>query len=86
MNRTTFKAVISKEDKEGGWTFVAWPESVSFLGSGKATKVTAKIEGHEFAVTCLPTGDGTHFLSLNKSVLKAIGRSIGDEVQVYVTK
>ena len=50
MTKTVFKAVIAKGDKDGGWTFVSWPESVAFLGTGKATKVMARIEGHEFAV------------------------------------
>ena len=86
MTKTVFKAVIAKGDKDGGWTFVSWPESVAFLGTGKATKVMARIEGHEFAVTSLPTGDGTHFLPLNKATMKAIGKAIGEEVAIEVWK
>ncbi len=84
MSNATFSATITKENKEGGWTFVTWPESAAYLGSGKATKVMAKIEGHEFAVTCLPTGDGTHFLPLSKVVMKAIGKEVGAAVTVEV--
>lgn len=84
MSSATFKANITKETKEGGWTFVTWPESSAYLGTGKATKIMAKIEGHEFAVTSLPTGDGTHFLPLNKAVMKAIGKAIGDTITVEV--
>jgi hypothetical protein len=86
MNRTTFEAAISKEDNVGGWTFVGWPESVSYLGTGKAAKVSARIDGHEFNVTCLPKGDGTHFLPLNKAVLKAIGRSVGEKILIEIWK
>lgn len=86
MSSTKFKATISKENKEGGWTFVSWPESVTYLGTGKATKVVAKIEGHEFAVTSLPTGDGTHFLPLNKAVMKVIGKAVGETVEVVVRR
>ncbi len=86
MSKAIFTATITKENKEGGWTFVTWPESSAYLGTGKATKVMAKIEGHEFAVTSLPTGDGTHFLPLNKAVMKAIGKSVGETITVEVWK
>ncbi len=46
MSNAIFTATITKEDKEGGWTFVTWQESSAYLGTGKATKVMAKIEGH----------------------------------------
>ncbi|MEO7716924.1 MAG: DUF1905 domain-containing protein [Capsulimonas sp.] len=84
MSNAVFTATIAKENKEGGWTFVTWPESVAFLGTGKATKVSAKIGGHEFTVTSLPTGDGTHFLPLSKPVMKAIGKVVGETVEVEV--
>ena len=84
MSNAVFKATITKENKEGGWTFVPWPESATYLGTGKATKVMAKIEGHEFAVTSLPTGDGTHFLPLNKAVMRAIGKAVGETITVEV--
>jgi hypothetical protein len=86
MSNAIFQATITKENKEGGWTFVTWPESAAYLGTGKATKVMAKIEGHEFAVTSLPTGNGTHFLSLSKAVMKAIGKEVGETVTVEVWK
>ena len=82
MNKITFTGTISKN----GWTFITWPESATRLGTGKAVKVMAMIEGHDFAVTCLPTGDGTHFLPLNKAVMKAIGKMVGDVVEVEVWK
>ncbi len=84
MKTVQFTGQIMKEDKPGGWTFVTWPDSAIFLGTGKATKVTAKIEDHECAVTCLPTGDGTHFLPLNKAVLKATSKTIGDTISIEV--
>jgi hypothetical protein len=84
MSNAVFTATITKEHKDGGWTFVTWPESAVYLGTGKATKVMAKIEGHEFAVTSLPTGDGTHFLPLSKAVTKAVGKAVGEMVTVEV--
>ena len=78
--------IIIKEDKKGGWTYVAWPNSADFLGNGKAAKVFAKIESYEFGVTCLPRGDGTHFLPLSSVVMKAIGKTVGETITVEVRR
>ena len=86
MSSIPLTATITKENKEGGWTFVSWPDSAAYLGTGKATKVAVKTEGNEFAITALPTGDGTHFLPLNKSILKTIGKAVGDTVTLEIQK
>ena len=54
--------------------YVVWPESPDFLGTRRATKVLAKVGKHEFSVTCLPVGDGTHVVPLSKSVMSSIGK------------
>ena len=84
MSSTTLTAKITREEKEGGWTFVTWPESVAYLGTGKAIKVSVNIQDHEFRITCLPTGDGTHFLPLNKVILKTISKAIGDIITIEI--
>ena len=86
MESTSFSAIITKEDKMGGWTYVAWPNSKAFLGNGKAAKVFAKVENYEFTVTCLPTGDGTHFLPLSKIVMKAIDKAVGETIIIEVRR
>lgn len=77
-----FTAEITK-DKTSGWTCVAWPESVSMLGTGTSVKVTAAIDGHEFQATFLPTG-GMHMLPLRAAILKAIKKQLGDPVAVQI--
>ena len=84
MSNASLTAKISREDKEGAWTLVTWPESVTYLGTGKATKVSVKIQDHEFRITCLPNGDGTHFLPLNKVIMKTIGKVIGDTITLEI--
>ena len=84
MSSTSLTAKITREDKEGGWTFVTWPESVTHLGTGKAAKVSVRIQGHEFRITCLPTGDGTHFLPINKVILKTINKTVGDTITLEI--
>jgi Domain of unknown function (DUF1905) len=86
MNNTLLTGIITRENKEGGWKFVNWPESVACLGTGKATKVSVKIEGHEFNITCLPTGDGTHFLPINKAIMKATGKVVGDMITLEICR
>jgi len=58
----TFIAKITK-DKNSGWTCVEWPESVSALGTGKAVKVTAAIDGHDFQATFLTDCHKRYLLS-----------------------
>ena len=86
MDSASFSGVIIKEEVKGGWTYVVWPQSADFLGTRRATKVLAKIGKHEFNVTCLPVGDGTHMVPLSKSVMSSIGKTAGDTVVVEVRK
>lgn len=78
--KLSFAAEITK-DKTSGWTCVAWPESVSALGTGKSVKVLAAVDGHEFQATFLPIG-GMHMLPLRAAILKAIKKQVGDTVEV----
>lgn len=77
-----FAADITR-DKKSGWTCVEWPDSVAALGTGMAVKVVAAIDDHEFEATFLPVG-GMHMLPLRAAILKGIGRSVGDAVEVRV--
>jgi hypothetical protein len=86
MDNSSFSGVIISENKKGGWTYVVWPESADFFGTRKASKVVAKIGGHEFNVTCLPLGDGTHMLPLSKPVMSSIGKKAGDTIVIDVRK
>ena len=86
MDNASFSGVIITENKKGGWTYVVWPESADFFGTRKASKVQAKIGSHDFNVTCLPLGDGTHMLPLSKSVMSSIGKKAGDTIVIEVRK
>ncbi len=86
MNNASFSGVIISENKKGGWTYVVWSGAADFFGTRKASKVLAKIGSHEFNVTCLPLGDGTHMLPLSKPVMRTIGKKAGDTIVVEVRK
>jgi hypothetical protein len=75
-----FTGEITTEPKSG-WSCVAWPDSVRALGTGRAVKVAAAIDGHAFPITLLPIG-GMHMLPLRAAILKAIDKRVGDTVAV----
>ncbi len=84
MLEKTFTETLIKEDKKGGWTYVIWPESVTFFGTRKPVKVKGEIEGFAFEATFLPWGDGTHLLPVKAATLKAIKKEAGDTVEVVL--
>ncbi len=79
-----FKAVIGENIGKEGWTCVAWRDSVKALGTGKTVKVVGAVDGQPIQAALMPTGLGTHMLSLNKEFLKKINKGMGDEVEVYI--
>ena len=84
MLNKIFTGTLIKEDKKGGWTYLIWPESVTFFETRKPVKVKGAIEGHAFEATFLPWGDGTHILPIQSATLKAIQKQEGDAVEVVL--
>ena len=84
MLNKTFTGTIIREDKQGGWTYLIWPESVTFFETRKPVKVSGTIDGHDFQATFLPWGDGTHMLPIKAATLKTIKKQAGDEVEVVL--
>ena len=81
-----FKAQLIKEDVKGGWTYVIWPESVAYFGTGKAVKVEGTMDGHPFHATFLPWGDGKHMLPVKAALAKILQKQPGETVEVRVRK
>jgi hypothetical protein len=80
----TFTATIEKDNVNSGWTCVIWDESADFFGTRKAVKVAGTVDGYEFQATFMPFGDGRHMLPLRAALRKAIGKDIGDTVEVHL--
>ena len=79
-----FTATIQKDEVNSGWTCVIWPESAAVLGTRKAVKTAVRVDGHDFDITLMPYGDGTHMVPLRAAILKTIKKQMGDTVEVSV--
>ena len=73
-------------EKNGAFaTYLTVPGSAELLGTRRAVKVTGTVDGHPFAATLMPSGDGPHWLPLKKALCAQLGKhEAGDEVTVHL--
>ncbi len=81
----TFTTVLQGNMGPNNWTCAIMTDSQAVLGTGKAIKVVATVDGETVTTSMLPHNGG-HMLAIKKSLQDAIGKHAGDTVTVHLTK
>jgi hypothetical protein len=75
-----FTATLHKSPDKGGWTYVVWPESLTYFGTRGRVKLRGTIDGLAFRSSFMAPGNGWHKLPVKADIRKAIGKQAGDDV------
>lgn len=81
-----FTGPIVRDESVGGWTIVHVPGSSDTLGTRKPVKVAGTIDGHPFAATLLPLGDGAHMVPIKAALRKTVGKEHGADVAIHLDR
>ena len=85
MGKKKFKAVLEKPDKGIDAAYVAIPFDVEKeYGTKGMVKVKATFDGHPYRGVLANMGTGCHIIGVRKDVRAAIGKNIGDTVNVEI--
>jgi hypothetical protein len=79
-----FSLTLLKSPAKGGWTYVIWPESASFFKTRGLVKIKGTVDGHPFASSFMPLGNGTHKLAIKADLRKKIRKETGDVVEIHL--
>jgi hypothetical protein len=81
----TFTAVLQGDMGPNKWTCAIMTDSTAILGTGKAVKVVATVDGEPITSSMLPH-KGQRMLAIKQSLQDAIGKHAGDTVTVHLSE
>jgi len=83
MARKTFKAKLEHSGVPGTWSTVILPFNVEkTFGSKARVAVKGTVNGAPYRGSAMPSGDGSHFLVVNKTLQKQAGAGPGDTLSI----
>ncbi|GIG39204.1 DUF1905 domain-containing protein [Cellulomonas phragmiteti] len=83
----TFTTTIGVDVKGETWSCVEIPGSAEFLGTRRTVRVDATVDDVVLEnVGAMVTGTGGHMVSLSAKVRAALGKDVGDSVDVTITR
>jgi len=86
LDTLNFSTTIGVTVKGEMWSCIEIPGSAEFFGTGKAVRVRAVVDDVVLDnVGAMATGTGGHMVSLSAKVRKALGKDVGDQVDVTIT-
>jgi len=69
--KKTFSAVLTRSGNQLNWVVIRIPfDTIKTWGVRGSLRVKGEINGHPFASSLFPTGDGHHFMIVNKQMQK----------------
>jgi hypothetical protein len=83
MPKIQFKVKLEAVERGGVFFTLPRRESAKF-GVRGYLPVTGTINGYSFRSSIFPTGDGAHYMGVNKEVRAGAGIAAGDRVQVMM--
>ena len=91
-NDATSEAILGRyvltivADTNSGWACVQVPDSAVLLGTGRAVKIRARVNGHPYEATMLPVGGGVHMLPLRAPFRRQQELELGDQIELVILR